>query len=287
MLQSADSKFSLDVPPRKMSAPLSPTLRFYYLTLVPWVVAGAVLIGMPNEWFEWHFELGLIFGTLYSHLGIAALLASWGPGSLGQRVAASLGILFLVLGGIWVRVFYHDHFIIFQIFSLCALMQYLLMAGFYTLLRRRYGLRLQHHTSPYRTFATSDLQFGIRQLIILITTVAVCLALVRAALSWLDSVQLIFPFLFVVATLTLGLLSITLLLKRTVAFLAVPLMLVLMVVLTNFELPLMKVFLRGYLPDELHFVWLNTFSVAWTMFYILLIRVTGYQLAAPPLEPQE
>lgn len=268
-----------------MSAPLSPTLRFY-LTLVPWVVVGSILIGMPNEWFDWHFELGLIFGTLYSHLGIAALLASWGPGSLGQRVAASLGILFLVLGGIWVRVFYRDFFNLLLLVSYCALVQYFLMAGFYALLRRRYGLRLQHHTSPYRTFATSDLQFGIRQLIILITTVGVCLALVRAALSGVNHETLIFPFLSVVATLTLGLLTITLLLKRTVAFWAVPLMLVFMVVLTNFELPLMKVFLRGYLPDELHFVWLNTFSVAWTMFYILLIRVTGYQLAAPPLEPQ-
>lgn len=268
-----------------MHSSLSPTLRFY-LTLVPGVVVGAILIGMPIDWFGLHFELGMLFGTLYSHLGIAALLASWGPGSLGQRVAASLGILSLVLGAIGSHTIYSHHFNLLLLITFCALVQYFLMAGFYALLRLRYGLRLQHHSSPTRNIAPSDRQFGIRQLIILMTAVAVCLALVRAALSGVNHETLIFPFLSVVATLTLGLLTITLLLKRTVAFWAVPLMLVFMVVLTNFELPLMKVFLRGYLPDELHFVWLNTFSVAWTMFYILLIRVTGYQLAAPPLEPQ-
>ncbi|MGV3608988.1 MAG: hypothetical protein ACO1RA_21465 [Planctomycetaceae bacterium] len=268
-----------------MSAPLSPTLRFY-LTLAPWVVVGAILIGVLIKWFGYHFERGLMFGTLYAHLGIAALLASWGPGSLGQRVAASLGILSLVLGAIGAHTFYSDHLYFLLLITFCALVQYFLMAGFYALLRLRYGLRLQHHSSPTRNIAPSDRQFGIGQLIILMTAVAVCLALVRAVLSGVNHDTLVLPFLSVVATLTLGLLSITLLLKRTVAFWAVPLMLVFMVVLTNFELPLMWMFLRGYLPDELHFVWLNTFSVAWTMFYILLIRVTGYQLAAPPLEPQ-
>lgn len=255
---------------------------------------GAILIGVRIKRFGEHFELGLMFGTLYAQLGLAALLASWGLGSLGQRISASLGLLALAIGVIFAQAFNRDLFPVLLGITLSALVQYLLMAGFYALLRLRYGLRLQHHTSPTRTFAPSDRQFGIGQLMILMTAVGVCLAFVRAILSWgvIDMVVKydreipIFLFLSVVAMLALGLLSIALLLQRSLAIVAVPLMLVFIVALTYFELQLMRAFLIGPGPDEWHFVWINTISVVWTMFYILLIRATGYQLAAPPLEPK-
>lgn len=275
-----------------MSAPLSPTQRFYR-TLVPGVVVGMILIGVPIQWLGLHFELGLMFGTLYAHLGIAALLSCWGPGTIRERMVASISMLVLSLGSILIHTVYRDFFPAVLGIFLSGFIQYLLLTGFYGLLRYAYGLRLQHHTSPARTFGPSDRQFGIKQLLLLMVAVSLFLAAGRAVIALrvmesivrIDGESPIFFYLSVAATVMTALLSVAFLLKRSLAWIAIPLVILFMVGVTLLELRMMNALSIQRGPDEWHFFWINLCMGVWTVAYLVLFRAIGFQLAAPPIEP--
>lgn len=275
-----------------MSAPLSPTQRFYR-TLIPGVVVGTILIGVPIQWFGLHFELGLMFGTLYAHLGIAALLSCWGPGTIRERMIASVCMFMLSLGSILAHTIYRDFFEDTLGIILSCLAQYLLLAGFYGGFRSLYGLRLQHHTSPARTFGPSDRQFGIKQLLLLMVAVSLLLAAGRAVIALrvmeslikIDREVPVFLYLSMAAVVMTALLSIAILLRRSLAVIAVPLVILFMVGVTLLELRMMNALSIQRGPDEWHFLGINGFMAAWTVVYLVLFRAIGFQLAAPPIEP--
>lgn len=274
-----------------MPAPLSPTQRFYR-TLIPGVVVGMILIGVPIQWLGLHFELGLMFGTLYAHLGIAALLCCWGSGTIRERMIASVSLFALSLVSILAHTTYRDFFENSLGIILSCLAQYLLLAGFYGGFRYLYGLRLQHHTSPARTFGPSDRQFGIKQLLLLMVGVSLLLAAGRAviALRVLESIVRAdgeaptFFYLSVAATVMTALLSVAFLLKRSLAWIAIPLVLLFMVGVTLLELRMMNALSIQRGPDEWHFFWINLCMGVWTVAYLIMFRITGFQLAAPPIE---
>jgi len=273
--------------------PLSPTQRFYR-TLVPGVVVGTILIGVPIRWLGLHFELGLMFGALYAHVGLAALLVCWGPGTIRERMIASVCMLVLSLASILIHTVYRDFFPATLGIFLSGLIQYLLLVGFYGLLRRAYGLRLQHHTSPVRTFEPSDRQFGMKQLLFLMVGVSLFLGVGRAVISLrllesivrVDMEAPIFFYLSVAAVVMTALVSIAFLLKRSLAKIAIPLVLLFMVGLTLVEMRMMHALSIGHGPDEWHFFWINLCMGVWTAAYLVMFRVQGFQLAAPPVEFQ-
>lgn len=274
-----------------MSAPLSPTQRFYR-TLVPGVVVGTILIGVPIQWLGTHFELGLMFGTLYAHLGIAALLTAWGTGTIRERIVASIGVLIFSLGAALAHTVYRDFFPALLGIGLSGLVQYFLLAAFYGLFRYAYGLRLQHHTSPKRNFGPSDRQFGIKQLLFLMMAVSLLLGLGRAVIGLrvIDSLIRtdpevpVFLYLSVAAVVMTALLSVAFSLQRSLAQIAIPLVMLFMIGVTLMEVRMMHALSINFGPDQWHFVGINGFMAVWTAAYLIMFRAQGFQLAAPPLE---
>jgi hypothetical protein len=169
----------------------------------------------------------------------------------------------------------------------CVLVQWLLVQAPLWVLAARYDLKIRHRgeSSPFQ--GTGQLQFGIRQLMILTFIVAVLLGIGRmlvinfaAAFTVGGGDAPIFIFLAVAGVLMTLPLVLAALLPRH-AVLATLGVLAFTAVATAWELPLMNAVMARGGPDQWHFIWINAFQAGWVLTVIGLLRLGGYSLAPP------
>jgi len=273
---------------------MSSSLRLY-LTLLPLLLIGSTAIGFPINGFGTQFRAGLVLGTLFAQIGQSALIAAWGIGAWKLRGCVALVILGLTLAGIACDSVSRGIGAYPELLGILigGLLNWSLMFGALVIIRKKYGLRLQHCIQPARQFPPTDRQFGLRQLFYVMAVVGVILGVGRtivtperlqyAANLGFYTLIIIYIMVSIVLMLTLLCLTLAMLQQRPLALVAVPLALFVVGLATAFELLLLNYMFPGEGPDKSIFVWINLIGFGWTVLYLLLIRLQDFVLAAPPL----
>ncbi len=270
----------------------APIIRLHIAGVV-YILLGCVSIALfnPSQTSE-HLVLGLIFGTLFGQTTLAAAWTCFGPVALLWRLPVSIVWVALLLASLAINVGLHGGpSDVVGIMILCLFGQWLLIQIPLWALVGAYGIRFGYHidtSSP--TLARP--QFGIRELMIFTTIVAVVLGIGRVMVT---QVALHFQmrgegpiFIFLAAAaivMTLPLLLAAMLPR--IAPVATVAILCLIALATLWELPLMSSVVSGPGPDNWHLIWINGFTSAWIVAGIALVRACGYQMttARRPLLP--
>jgi hypothetical protein len=170
----------------------------------------------------------------------------------------------------------------------CLFGQWLLLQFPFWGLALGYGLRLRHTDDDGHGLDQRERQFGIRQLMIVTTIVAVVFGIGRVIAGQLsERVNIrgeapIFIFLAVAAiVLTLPLLVAALM--RRFSTPAVLVTLVLIGLATTWELPLLAIVHSGPGPKAQHFIAINFFTAAIMLTVLTVVRLNGYSLAVSGL----
>jgi hypothetical protein len=241
--------------------------------------------------------LGYLFGTLFGQTTLAAAWTALGPFPWYVRLVLApiwLGILCICL---MFNIGLHGGPDVAGLLLIagCLFGQWILVQIPLWGVALGYGLHLQ----PRTDFVGSEslmgrvprqLQFGIRQLLVLTTIVAVVLALLRALVlmivARLDDRSLgegaIFIFLAVAAVVMTLPLVMAVLLPR-LSLLATLVVLGLIGLATYWELPLLSLLPKTAGPDTWHFIFINAITSAWILAIIGAMRLGGYGLSAANL----
>jgi hypothetical protein len=227
--------------------------------------------------------LGYFFGSLFGHATLAAAWTSFGPAPLVWRLPLSLFWVSMVAIGIGINVGLNggpDEALLVVgacLFAQWAILQFPLWG-----LALGYGLRLRHIDDVGSD--PREHQFGIRQLLIVTTIVAVVFAIGRFIVGLLgENVNIrgeapIFIFLAVAAiVLTLPLLLAALM--RWYSTAAVIVTLALIALATAWEVPLLQLVHSGPGPKAEHFIAINAFTAAVMLAVLTVVRLNGYSLA--------
>jgi hypothetical protein len=256
----------------------------------PLIVVGLLLlVFLPPDSFD-NAGLAYLFGTVFGQATLAAAWTAFGPLPLHWRLPLSLlWIASLIAANAFNSMFCFggllDEFDYFL--AACLTGQYALLQAPLGGLAFGYGLRLRSREETSRTFSAREMQFGIRQLMIFTTVVAVVLGAGRIAVMYLHpspeyqaSVAFFVAFLAVVGILvSLPLILVALLPRFAIPAVAVVLMLV--GLFTAFELPLYNRFDSNGFSNILFYVYINCFTAAWILVIALLVRISGYGFSRP------
>jgi len=231
--------------------------------------------------------LGHLIGSIFAQATLAAAWVALGPGPLRWRLPLSLVWLVIPLVALACNLGLNGgpDDVLF-IMGACVLAQWLLVQAPLWCLAAVFGLAIKHHASGH-AMQRGDLQFGIRQLMILTAIVAVVLGVGRLLVAWLGAQELswdgdtpIFIFLTVAAVaMTLPLIIAALLPTHAIpATLAVLLVIALG---TAGEYPLQRAVTGGGGggPNIWHFVWINAFQAFWVLAIAIAVRLCGFGLA--------
>ena len=232
--------------------------------------------------------LGYFLGSLFGHTTLAATWTAFGPGRLVWRLPLSLIWVASLAAAIAINVGLNGGpREAFVVIGACLLVQWVLLQFPLWGLALGYGIRLRHFEEADRGFNHREHQFGIRQLMIVTTIVAVIFGIGRVAVGQLgEHLNLgrgeapIFIFLAVAAIVF----TLPLLLAALMRQLAVPgvlLTLALIGVATASELPLLKALHSGPGPKAGDFIAINAFTAAFTLAIAVIVRLNGYSLATP------
>jgi len=233
-------------------------------------------------------RLGFFFGSMFSQTTLAAAWAAFGPGALAWRIPLSL---------IWVSIL-----VIAIAFNIgvnggppldfaallggCLFGQWFLLQFPFWGLVLRLGLRLQHMDDSPQDIKLRELQFGIRQLIIITAIVGVVLGIGRFAVTtWGGRFGsngaepiVLFGFLAVASIVQ----SVPLLLATLMRRMVIPGVLValaLIVAVTVCEVPLLASIVGGSGAQTTHFIAINGLAAAAILSVVLVVRLNGYYLA--------
>jgi hypothetical protein len=252
------------------------------------VTAGWALIALiePDGGTGWwsYAAKGLLIGTMFGQTTIAGAWAALGPYPLLKRLPLSLVWIAVLLLAVAINMTLYDgpgaDFIF--LWGTCLYGQWLLIQAPLWALAIFGGLRLTHEGDA-RPPGRADRQFGIGQLIVFTTIVAVLLGIGRVIAQNLGfrtgGETPVFAFLAVAATVTTVPLPLAVLLKRR-GLLALALALLLLAGFTFWELPLLKSMSPGGGPDFWHLAWINGTSAAWVLTIAGILRRGGYRLSS-------
>jgi hypothetical protein len=248
-------------------------------------LAALSIAGIPtgNGSYLEIFATGYLFGSVFGNAITASAWAALGPGWFLIRLPLSLLWIALVALAVFGNAWMNDIPLSEGVsIAICLLGIWLLVQVPYWLLQGFGEMMLRNardQSPPERA------QYGVRQLFIFTAIVAVIFGVGRAAAVWIPSLSNlggfmhIFPFIYLaLATLLVSLpLPLAMLMPRYAGY-AILGMLLLNVLATLIELPLLRRFFAGPGPQLMHFVWLNVFTAAWILAFSGLLRWGGYRL---------
>jgi len=257
------------------------------ILVVNWFIMALVEPEGPKAWE--YVGLGNLIGSCFAHPTLAAAWCAWGPGSLRWRLPLSLLWVATVPLGLGLNVGMHGggpDDVIFTI-GACVLAQWLLVQAPLWCIAVMFGVALRQRGEFSAPLQAKDLQFGIRQLLILTAIVAVVLGSGRLLLAWLgtrfDGMSgdtPIFIFLAVAAVaMTLPLLIAALLPQYAVPATLGVLVVIALATCGEYPLERMMTGSRGGGPDVWHFAWINAFQAFWVLAVVIAVRACGYGLA--------
>lgn len=237
--------------------------------------------------------IGFFLGTMFGQTTTASAWTAFGPAPIVWRLPLSFLWVVMLALALGINVGMNggpDE--AFVVIGLCLIGQWFLVQLPLWGLAMGYGLRLRHRDDLGAASDPRERQFGIRQLLIITTIVAVAFGIGRLIVPRLgftsDGEAPIFIFLAVAAIV----ITLPMLLASLLPRLALPATLVTLVLIalaTAWELPMLRstgVGRRGG-PDAMHFVWINAFTTLWLLALVLVVRLNGYALAAPGMPPRK
>lgn len=172
---SLDSPFAPSPPP---ASPLPLALTNLFL-----VLAGCflLLVITPSGPATNHVAIGLLLGTLFGQINVAAAWGALGPGPLKWRWPLSLAWLGLLLAAFAVNISLHSgpNFSFPELVA-CFFGQWLLVQMLLWLMALLYALRIRHRQELGLASDRSDRQFGLRQLMLFTAVIGVLLGVGRA-----------------------------------------------------------------------------------------------------------
>ena len=251
----------------------------------PLVVLGCLTVVVANPLGTGYVTLGYLFGTIFGHASLAAAWTAFGPLRLVWRLPLSLLWLLSLTAAVACNVWLHggpDEVTVTM--AGCLVGQFALLQIPFWGLAVGYGLRLRHCEITGQSADRRELQFGIRELMLITTIAGVVLGLGRLAIAAAPSLapQMgretpIFIFLAAAAIVT----SLPLVLAGLLPRLAVPAVIMAMVFIgltTAAEMPLLGNFHTGPGPVTLHIISINAFTAGWILCITAIVRISGYRL---------
>ena len=266
---------------------MSDRRNLIWLCATPLIAAGLLLLVLLDGSNPGPVVPGYIWGTLFAHTTLAAAWTAFGPLPLLWRLPLSLLWLLALTAALACNLGVHAssanapiEFVV--VVAACLAAQFAFLQLPFWGLVLTYGMRLRYCEATSQPPDPRETQFGIRQLLIFTTIVAVVLGMGRFAVTYLpsfagnDDATPTLIFLAVVGIVVTLPLIIAALLPRF-AVPAVGVVLVLIGLLTAYELPLLNKFKSGGIQDNLIFVYINGFTAAWILAVILIVRTSGYR----------
>jgi hypothetical protein len=237
-----------------------------------------------------YVTIGVVFGTFFGQAILAAAWTALGPLRLIWRLPLSLAWLAASVGALAANISLFGpggEREIVVVFGTVAFGQWLLAQMPLWGLAVGYGLRVRHASEAGPAQDRQQRQFGIRELLIVTTIVAVVLAIGRAIVAAAASTMVMEPGpLFIISFLAIA--GIILILPLVLAALlpqhalaASLVMLMLIGLGTAAELPLLVALKPppgGPGPEIWHFYAINGFQCVWVLAVIAALRRAGYRL---------
>jgi len=230
-------------------------------------------------------SIGFFLGTLFAHAALAAAWTALGPGPLVWRLPLSLVWIFLLAVAIQFNtVINGGPKGVALVVGACLFGEWLLLQIPLWTIALAFGAHLRHNTKA-PAFDPRERQFGIRQLIIVTTIVAVVFGAGRLAVPQMaEHLELtkgegpIFVFLGVAAVI-LALPLILAALMRQFALPSVLIVLILLAIGTASEVPLLRLVGGGGPgPKVQDFVAINFFTASVLLTVLSMVRLNGYSL---------
>ena len=252
----------------------------------PLVVVGCLLLLVMNPGRGGAYvTLGYLFGTTFAYATLASAWTAFGPLPLVWRLPLALAWMIVMVIALVCNIgIFGGPGEVPVIMAGCLFGQFLLLQVPFWGLAIGFGQRLRRYEASDPVPDRSELQFGIRQLMIFTTIVAVLLGLGRLAvrvaplvIPSLGGETPIFIFLAVAAIVTTLPLVLAALLPR-LAIPAVTIVIVLIGLATICEVPVLSQFHKGAGPDTFHIIWINAFTATWLLVVLVIVRVSGYRL---------
>lgn len=260
------------------------TWIWYFAT--PLIVLGCLLLAFLNASGQ-GFGVGYFLGTVFGHATLAAAWTAFGPLRWAWRLPLSLLWLAAVNAALAWNIFRMPggpRELMIAI-ACCVFGQFLILQIPFWGLMAGYGLQLRYFEDSLQSPDPKELQFGIRELLVFTTIIAVLLGLGRVAVSlapiytpWMGPFVPIVAFFTVAAALMTAPLLLAALLPR-LALPAVLLAILFVGIATLGEISLVESFQGdGQVAPEA-IVSVNTFAVAWILTISSIVRLCGYRFA--------
>jgi hypothetical protein len=247
----------------------------------------AVLDPDPGRSVSETAAIGFFFGSLFAHTTLAAAWTAFGPAPLVWRLPLSLVWVFGLAIAIQVNLVLNggpDEGAV--LVGACLFGQWLLLQVPLWTIALAFGAHLRHSDHLQAGFDPRERQFGIRQLIIVTTIVAIIFGCGRLIVPQMaEQLKLtrgeapIFIFLGVAAIVQ----TLPLLLAALMRRFAIPGVLVVLVLIgfatAYLEVPLLRLVSRGPGLQTRDFIAINTFTTSIMIIVLLAVRLNGYCLS--------
>jgi hypothetical protein len=259
-----------------------------FLIFFGWLIIACVKPNTPSVPGE--MLVGLVLGTIFGQVSVAAAWCALGPFSLVRRLPLSfawLAAIVIAFGTNIARTQNSKGFAVLLVYGAAVVIQWLLVQSPIWILVARYGLRIGYQDKATTLTDHGDRQFGIRQVMILTTIVAAVLGIGRVVLGGLEgesgfadwkSVLMMAFLVFANAIICLPVIAAALLPRGTL--LATFGALLLVAFATAIELPLMSFLAKP--PTQASDLWvfalINVFHCAWILTLLFLVRRSGFRL---------
>ena len=247
-----------------------------------WIGIAAIHPAGPRT-----ISLGFFFGSMFAHAAMSAAWMALGPLPIIYRAPLSITWLVMLIVGLSINLAINGGPSgALVIVAVCLVGQWSLVVITLLITRAIFGFRLQHPDECRTDASAPQFQFGIRQLLIVTSIVAVVLGIGRVAMPVLSKYLEfpggreipIFTFLGIAAALVTLPLIIAALMRR-LAILGVAITLALIGLATYWELSLMRaVSISG--PGTGDFMALNGATTLIMLVLLAVIRLNGYRLVA-------
>jgi hypothetical protein len=254
------------------------------LVVAGWPIMVLLRPGGPPTMLS-QFLAGILLGTMFGQVSLAAAWCVLSPLALVQRLPIALAWLLAINLAISCSILL-DQPEVFALFvvniALCVQWILIQMPIWFIVVRFGLGLRHQDSIAP----GNARQQFGIRQLMVLTVGVAVFLGvgrLIVSRISWQEAdvdwrMALIFGFLAVSCSLISFPPIVAALIERRAAW-AIGGALGLVALVTAMEIPLMRFLSPSTTKEDWLIGWMNAIQSVWILGILLLVRSAGYRLS--------
>jgi hypothetical protein len=260
-----------------------------------WVLIAAVGPDRGGPSLSANLVIGLVLGTIFGQVSLAAAWCALGPFALIRRLPLAFAWLAAIVVAFGVNISGTTpipSLILLLVYAGAMLIQWLLVQAPLWLLVGRYGMHVHHRNDHCLVRSPGDQQFGIRQVMILTALVATVLGVGRLALGGLKQDEplndwrgvLLFAFLVVTnAIISIPLIVAVLLPRRApIAVCGAITAGTLVTAIEQTLLPFVFPSPRGT-DDFWVFVVINLFQFAWILAVLFVLRAGGYRLGSRPV----